>query len=242
MSGPARAGAVIFAKDVARVTEFYCQVMGMARQVQDAQHAVIRSADLQLVIHAIPEAIAAELVIASPPSLRAQAALKLFVTVPSLEAAAAAAQALGGGVHGYRWNGPGFVGCDGHDCEGNVFQLRQMQVQAPAQAGPKGYWVARVDVHDADPYKAYAAANGVAFAKYGGRFVVRAGRFENPAGGSRSRNVVIEFPTYQAALDCWQSPEYQAAARLREGASVMDLVIIEGYQGEQPQLPTQEGA
>lgn len=233
MSGPARAGAVIFAKDVARVAGFYCQVMGMRQQSQDAERAVIRSADVQLVIHAIPAPIAAELVIPSPPPLRTQAAIKLFFTVPSLEDAAAAARALGGALHGYRWNGPGFVACDGHDCEGNVFQLRQ--AQSPAL--PKGYWIARVDVQDTEAYKAYAAANGVAFAAYGARFLVRAGRFENPAGNSRSRNVVIEFPSYQAALDCWHSPEYQAAARLREGASVMDLVIIEGYEGEQPQLP-----
>ena len=125
MSGPARAGAVIFAKDVARMTGFYGQVMGMRCQSQDAQRAVIASADLQLVIHAIPEAIAVDLVIPSPPPLRSQAAIKLFFTVPSLEQAAAAAQALGGALHGYRWNGPGFVACDGHDCEGNVFQLRE---------------------------------------------------------------------------------------------------------------------
>ena len=58
--------------------------------------------------------------------------------------------------------------------------------------------------------------------------------FENPEGDSRSRNVVIEFPSYQAALDCWNSPEYRAAAALRAGASVMDLVIIPGYDGPQP--------
>ena len=98
----------------------------------------------------------------------------------------------------------------------------------------KGYWIARVDVHDEAAYKNYAAANGVAFAKYGARFLVRGGHFENPDGGSRARNVVLEFPSYQAALDCWNSPEYRAAAALRHNASVMDLVIISGYEGQQP--------
>ena len=98
----------------------------------------------------------------------------------------------------------------------------------------KGYWIARVDVQDEAAYKNYAAANGVAFAKYGGRFLVRGGPFENPDGGSRARNVVIEFPSYQAALDCWNSPEYRAAAVFRRGASIMDLVIIGGYEGQQP--------
>ena len=65
------------------------------------------------------------------------------------------------------------------------------------------------------------------FKAFGARFLVRAGRFENPEGSSRTRNVVIEFPSYQAALDCWQSPEYQAALQLRLAASSIDLVIIE---------------
>lgn len=99
---------------------------------------------------------------------------------------------------------------------------------------PKGYWVARVDVHNMDAYKDYAASNGVAFAKFGGRFLVRGGQFQNPVGTSRSRNVVIEFPSYQAALDCWESPEYQAARAKQQGGAEMDLVIIEGYDGPQP--------
>lgn len=94
----------------------------------------------------------------------------------------------------------------------------------------KGYWVARVEVSDPQQYAAYIAANALAFEKFGARFLVRAGRFENPEGTHRSRNVVIEFPSYQAALDCWHSPEYQAAAALRKNAATADLVIIEGYE------------
>ena len=99
---------------------------------------------------------------------------------------------------------------------------------------PKGYWVARVDVTDTERYKDYVAANAVAFAKYGARFLVRGGRFENPEGGSRSRNVLIEFPSYQAALDCWNSPEYQAALAIRRPISSGDVIIVEGYEGPQP--------
>ncbi len=98
----------------------------------------------------------------------------------------------------------------------------------------KGYWVARVDVHDAEAYKEYVAANGVAFAKYGGRFLVRGGRFEAVAGTNRSRNVVIEFPSYQAALDCWNSPEYQAAKAKQRGGAEVDTIVVEGYDGPQP--------
>jgi uncharacterized protein (DUF1330 family) len=98
----------------------------------------------------------------------------------------------------------------------------------------KGYWIARVDVQDPEAYKAYVAANGAAFAKYGARFLVRAGAFENPEGAARGRNVVIEFPTYEAALACWDSPEYKAAMEKRLGHATVDMVIVEGYEGAQP--------
>lgn len=99
---------------------------------------------------------------------------------------------------------------------------------------PKGYWIARVDVHNAEAYKNYAAANGVAFAKFGGRFLVRGGAFEAPVGTPRQRNVVIEFPSVEAAQACWESPEYQAARAKQEGGAEMDLLVIEGYDGPQP--------
>ncbi|SFC71697.1 Uncharacterized conserved protein, DUF1330 family [Polaromonas sp. OV174] len=97
----------------------------------------------------------------------------------------------------------------------------------------KGYWIARVDVTDPEKYKAYIAANAEPFRKFGAKFLVRAGQFENPEGLSRTRNIVIEFPSYQAALDCWQSPEYQDAIKLRLPVSTIDLVVIEGYDGPQ---------
>jgi len=98
----------------------------------------------------------------------------------------------------------------------------------------KGYWVAQVDVSDMEQYKKYIAANAKPFKEFGARFVVRGGQSENVEGKHRSRTVVIEFPSYQAALDCYQSPDYQAALKLRATASVADIVIIEGYDGIQP--------
>ena len=99
---------------------------------------------------------------------------------------------------------------------------------------PKGYWIARVDVVDIDQYKQYVAANARPFAEFGARFLVRAGAYEAPEGTSRSRNVVLEFPSYEAALACYRSPAYQAAMALRLPASTSDLVIVEGYDGPQP--------
>lgn len=95
----------------------------------------------------------------------------------------------------------------------------------------KGYWVARVDVDDLETYKTYIAANAAPFAEYGARFIVRGGDFVCKEGTSRSRNVVIEFPSYEAALACYESDGYQAAKALRDPVSSGDLVIVEGYDG-----------
>jgi uncharacterized protein (DUF1330 family) len=98
----------------------------------------------------------------------------------------------------------------------------------------KGYWIVRVDVTDPEQYKAYVAANAEPLKKYGARFLARAGRYEIPEGSTRTRNTILEFPSYQAAVDCWHSPEYQEALKLRLPASTIDLVIVEGYDGPQP--------
>ena len=98
----------------------------------------------------------------------------------------------------------------------------------------RGYWIGRVDVHNEDGYKPYAAANPAIFKKFGGRYVVRGGKCEGVEGESRSRNVVIEFPDYETALACYRSPEYQANIKLRQPHSIADLVVVEGYDGAQP--------
>jgi uncharacterized protein (DUF1330 family) len=99
---------------------------------------------------------------------------------------------------------------------------------------PKGYWIAHVDVTDAEVYKKYLAANSVAFAKFGGRFLVRAGKHLVAKGAAKSRQVVIEFPDYAAALGCLESEEYKRAVEFRDAASLIDLIIVEGYDGPQP--------
>jgi uncharacterized protein (DUF1330 family) len=98
----------------------------------------------------------------------------------------------------------------------------------------KGYWIARVDVNNEEGFKPYAAANAAIFKKFGARYVVRGGKFDGMEGSSRSRNVVIEFSDYATALACYRSPEYQANVKVRQPHSVVDLIVIEGYDGPQP--------
>ncbi len=92
----------------------------------------------------------------------------------------------------------------------------------------KGYWVAHVDVRDAEGYKGYVAAAKAAFDKYGAKFLARGGAFEPLEGTSRARNVVIEFPSLAAAHDCYHSPEYQAAKAIRQRFADAEMVLVEG--------------
>jgi uncharacterized protein (DUF1330 family) len=102
----------------------------------------------------------------------------------------------------------------------------------------KGYWIPHIDVRDPEGYKAYMAATPEAHRKYGGRALVRGGTWEPVEGSSRSRHVVREFPDYLTALACYRSPEYQRAKPLRLSHAAADFLIVEGYDGVQPQSST----
>ncbi|MBC7139929.1 MAG: DUF1330 domain-containing protein [Defluviimonas sp.] len=96
---------------------------------------------------------------------------------------------------------------------------------------PKAYWVAHATVTDPAAYESYRRANAAAFSKYGGRFLVRGGAQEVMEGSLAPRCVVIEFADLATARACYDSPEYQAAMALRLPASVVDLCIVEGWEG-----------
>lgn len=93
---------------------------------------------------------------------------------------------------------------------------------------PKGYWIARVDVRDSERYKDYVTTAKPAFERFGANFLARGGALTELEGKARARNVVIEFPSVQHAIDCYNSPEYQAAAKIRQEVADAEMVIVEG--------------
>ena len=92
----------------------------------------------------------------------------------------------------------------------------------------KGYWIAHVTVNNAENYPKYLAAAKPAFEKYGARFLARGGRYEAIEGPARPRNVIIEFDSFEQALACYRSPEYQIAAAIRQANADTELLVIEG--------------
>ena len=95
---------------------------------------------------------------------------------------------------------------------------------------PKAYWVARVDVRDAGRYPDYIETARPAMERFGARFLARGGAVTPLEGDVRKRNVIIEFPSPQAARDCYYSAEYQAAKAIRTQVSDGELYIVEGVE------------
>lgn len=88
-------------------------------------------------------------------------------------------------------------------------------------------WIAHVTVTDAEAYGRYAALAGPAIASHGGVFLARGGRFVQLEGRERPRNVVARFPSLEAAVACYHSPEYQAALAHAKGAADRELMVLE---------------
>ena len=124
-TGPAPAGLFLYAKDLEAVARFYESLIDMRRLHATSEIVVLQSHDVQLIVHAIPEPIAATIQIQSPPEKRTRSALKFFFTVPKLATASVLATALGGEVMSERWAGPGFIAANASDPEGNIFQIRE---------------------------------------------------------------------------------------------------------------------
>ncbi len=93
---------------------------------------------------------------------------------------------------------------------------------------PKAYWVARVSVTNEEQYPEYLQAGAPVYEKYGARFVVRGGRCEDLEGLNRPRNVIVEFKDFDTAMAAYNSPEYQAAKKLRNAFADSDFMIVEG--------------
>ncbi len=88
-------------------------------------------------------------------------------------------------------------------------------------------WIAHVEVTNPDAYALYAKGATTAIAAHGGVFIARGGRYVQLEGRDRARNVVARFPSVEAAVECYNSAEYQAALAHAKDAAIRDLVVVE---------------
>jgi uncharacterized protein (DUF1330 family) len=92
------------------------------------------------------------------------------------------------------------------------------------------YWVARAKVNDPVEYKKYTDRVPEIIERYGGKVLARGGKYRIMEGPEVfHRFVVIEFPSLEQGVACFESPEYREAAAFRRGgAGVVENVIVEG--------------
>lgn len=128
MSGTARTGVLIYAKDLLAVSAFYEQPLGARVLQADDEHRVLQSSDVQLIVHAIPEQYSRTIAIQAPAAAREEQAIKPFFTVASLAAAERIAEQCGGRVWGPVWPSPGIQVRNVCDPEGNIVHLRESVV------------------------------------------------------------------------------------------------------------------
>ena len=94
---------------------------------------------------------------------------------------------------------------------------------------PKGYWIVHIEVKDPAGYENYENASSKILSKYGAKFLVRGGEQITKEGAEFMRNVVVEFPSYEIALQAYESDDYQQALAVLDGGAERAYAVVEGY-------------
>ena len=91
------------------------------------------------------------------------------------------------------------------------------------------YLIAQINVTNEDSYREYLEKVTPIVKKYNGEYIIRAGKFKTVLGNwDYKRNVVIKFPSYEIALEWYNSEEYLPVKKIREDNSKGNVIIIEG--------------
>ncbi|MDX1522851.1 MAG: DUF1330 domain-containing protein [Anaerolineae bacterium] len=91
------------------------------------------------------------------------------------------------------------------------------------------YLIAKVNVTNMEQYQEYMKLSPPAIEKFGGKFIARGGEVVTLEGPEMTdRIVLVEFPSLEKAVAFYNSPDYQAAIKAREGAATASFVVIDG--------------
>lgn len=93
---------------------------------------------------------------------------------------------------------------------------------------PKGYIIGHITVNDPDAYKEYVEKDTPILEGLGGRFIIRGGQSQVMEGDTLDRHVVIEFPSYEAALAAYKDSDYQEVAKIRHRTADSTIIVVEG--------------
>ena len=94
---------------------------------------------------------------------------------------------------------------------------------------PSAYILANVDVQDPVAYEEYRRLSTIAMKAHGAEVLVRGGAVETLEGDPGLKRVVLlKFPSREHARAFYDSTEYGAARKAREGIAIMKMALIEG--------------
>ena len=110
-----------------------------------------------------------------------------------------------------------------------VIAVLALPMAGGAMAAPKAYVVVEISVTDPVVYEDYKAAIAPLAAKYGGRYLARAGRTEAIEGEPpKGRVVLFEFPSFDQAMAFERAPDTLKASELRHRSAKSRIFVVEG--------------
>ncbi len=97
----------------------------------------------------------------------------------------------------------------------------------------KGYWISLyIKVENQENLKKYSEAVIPIIKSFGGVPIIRGGKYQTYNGEDFIRTVVWEFPSYEKAIECHDSAEYQAGWGLAKDTTIRHMQVIEGFNTE----------
>ena len=97
----------------------------------------------------------------------------------------------------------------------------------------KGYWISLyIKVENQENLKKYSEAVIPIIKSFGGVPLIRGGKYQTYNGEDFIRTVVWEFPSYEKAIECHDSAEYQAGWGLAKDTTIRHMQVIEGFSTE----------
>ncbi|MEM7356207.1 MAG: VOC family protein [Acidobacteriota bacterium] len=129
MTETSKIRAVLFVKDLARMTTFYTEALSLEYRHSDGNHAILQRGEFELLLQQIPDHIAVDIEISEPPVRRESGAIRLDYPVESIDRSRSAAKGLGGGINEEpAWVDQGARFYLGYDPEGNVLGVSESAV------------------------------------------------------------------------------------------------------------------
>ena len=92
----------------------------------------------------------------------------------------------------------------------------------------KGYWIVRCHVYDQKEFLKYVEISQSIVEKFKGSFLVRGGKQLEKESTGYERTVVVEFPDFNIAKECYESSEYQTALGHINNSANRTVAIVEG--------------